>query len=975
MTKKRIRSFTNAQKDNWKKRKKIINGTFAPSEERQHLPTSSSSSSTLTTITPTTTIIQQSSPHTPSSVPLSLPSSLMEEEMIYFSRVTKKKDENLEALVKNNNFSSLSSSERIDFAKSEAPILFKTILELTVSPNLRRRINSNKRSIEEIDSLIYDDVADFTSVKLAFSRFFMETDLLETSLDQVSLLLEQIWQDIYQEKENLDAQVCRKQLFTANLCNFILTERMNGSLATSTTVENGLNLSLNGTSRSGLNFLSKNSLAVSPSSIHRLEILIMEQKINTIQQNIKNDIQCHGLYLIIQDNYNPLRFATRMSVGKKFTNITVSETIIAKKLELSKIFPYSPSCSTSPTSSSSSAFSDLSLSVSSALDISCYSPLNSQTLLQRGIDLPPELKDVIDPNYRNQSLNNWITLPSVNAKSSRIDDFAREMLSPVYNGIFNLSNRELLTSPDIEFIPILLKLSIHNSELRNLVITCSFWHLRKHLLENLFCDPVYSLIFFLPVIFDFFRFRENRIKEDVKERIEKLKKFVSEVKDSIQSNETQSNNPLTNSNQSNVSSNITNNSEKQQQYKKIERLMADFYHNHNDQILDLLSEINDDEEGIITGEICTLFTADEIKEICKIIKDYCDLGGRSEILSYKQLQQSKINYSRLQNIVNYVGCAWKECKEEIKAEFVSETTDFSLAFILWDFLENGLEKIAIYPFQEIILNGKGQSLLSEFKNMLGLLLHYGRFKVFNGYFPVFLNLQRYCEERKDLMEIILLNITSTNDEMVELQNAAISKSLPTNQYPTFPEIRKASILSSVKTDLKKETCKFDSYKQSSVPGFGTGEVRVEELKPTTKSGKKTSSALAVFLKNLFQFYADNSHPINNNNSHSEIIPIFTIKDMVDNGFKRSMSTFEAFLKTIKKYNPATNSLSDANNEIDLYLLFLQSRKITKEILSTVLDNEFGANLPKKILIEKVMEKFPSLPSFKEHVKATMMQIS
>jgi magnesium-transporting ATPase (P-type) len=79
MTKKRIRSFTNAQKDNWKKRKKIINGTFAPSEERQHLPTSSSS--TLTTITPTT---QQSSPHTTSSVPLSLPSSLMEEEMIHF---------------------------------------------------------------------------------------------------------------------------------------------------------------------------------------------------------------------------------------------------------------------------------------------------------------------------------------------------------------------------------------------------------------------------------------------------------------------------------------------------------------------------------------------------------------------------------------------------------------------------------------------------------------------------------------------------------------------------------------------------------------------------------------------------------------------------------------------------------------------------------------------------------------------------
>jgi hypothetical protein len=43
-----------------------------------------------------------------SSIPSSF-SSLMEEEMIHFSRITKKKDENLEALVKNHNFSSLSS--------------------------------------------------------------------------------------------------------------------------------------------------------------------------------------------------------------------------------------------------------------------------------------------------------------------------------------------------------------------------------------------------------------------------------------------------------------------------------------------------------------------------------------------------------------------------------------------------------------------------------------------------------------------------------------------------------------------------------------------------------------------------------------------------------------------------------------------------------------------------------------------------
>jgi hypothetical protein len=67
---------------------------------------------------------------------------------------------------------------------------------------------------------------------------------------------------------------------------------MNGTLATSTTVENGLNLSLNGTSRSGLNFSSQNSFTVSPTSVRRLENYIVEQKINSILQKIRHDILC-----------------------------------------------------------------------------------------------------------------------------------------------------------------------------------------------------------------------------------------------------------------------------------------------------------------------------------------------------------------------------------------------------------------------------------------------------------------------------------------------------------------------------------------------------------------------------------------------------------------------------------------------------------------------------------------------------------
>jgi hypothetical protein len=210
-----------------------------------------------TTITATTTSELTSSV----SLSASASASIMEDEMRHFARVTKKKDENLKAIILSDNYHYLSASERINFAKSEVPQLFNMILKLSFSPNLRNRIKCNKRKIDEVDSIINHPIIDplTLSSRRLFNKEVEEDDLGNYSPEHLSLLVEDTWNEVFLEKLSLDSQIKTKELFASNICNIILAERMNGTLATSTTVENGLNLSLNGTSRSGLNFSSQNS--------------------------------------------------------------------------------------------------------------------------------------------------------------------------------------------------------------------------------------------------------------------------------------------------------------------------------------------------------------------------------------------------------------------------------------------------------------------------------------------------------------------------------------------------------------------------------------------------------------------------------------------------------------------------------------------------------------------------------------------
>ncbi len=79
-------------------------------------------------------------------------------------------------------------------------------------------------------------------------------------------------------------------------------------------------------------------------------------------------------------------------------------------------------------------------------------------MLRQGIFIPNEIMNTLDDSFLNQSISDWHTLPSVPGKSSLITNFKSLILNDIYLNLFDLSIREVITSPDVEYIPILMKL-------------------------------------------------------------------------------------------------------------------------------------------------------------------------------------------------------------------------------------------------------------------------------------------------------------------------------------------------------------------------------------------------------------------------------------------------------------------------------------------------------------------------------------
>jgi hypothetical protein len=90
--------------------------------------------------------------------------------------------------------------------------------------------------------------------------------------------------------------------------------------------------------------------------------------------------------------------------------------------------------------------------------------------------------------------------PSINAKSSSERDIKDIIVTGFLKGICNIGNEEVAVVVAPEIILLLGKIAHLDPEgTRNLIMMPPIFHMRKHLIKNLFCDPVNLLLIVLPL--------------------------------------------------------------------------------------------------------------------------------------------------------------------------------------------------------------------------------------------------------------------------------------------------------------------------------------------------------------------------------------------------------------------------------------------------------------------------------------------
>jgi hypothetical protein len=105
-----------------------------------------------------------------------------------------------------------------------------------------------------------------------------------------------------------------------------------------------------------------------------------------------------------------------------------------------------------------------------------------------------------DNRFDQQSLFTFDPYPSVSAKSSSERDMKDITVTGYLKTICNMENGEVAVVVDPEIILLLGKIAHLDPEgTKKLVMMPPIFHMRKHLIENLFCDPVNLLLIVLPL--------------------------------------------------------------------------------------------------------------------------------------------------------------------------------------------------------------------------------------------------------------------------------------------------------------------------------------------------------------------------------------------------------------------------------------------------------------------------------------------
>jgi hypothetical protein len=304
-------------------------------------------------------------------------------------------------------------------------------------------------------------------------------------------------------------------------------------------------------------------------------------------------------------------------------------------------------------------------------------------------------------------------------------------------------------------------------------------------------------------------------------------------------------------------------------------------------------------------------------DVLPMVQKFCAMGLRRLGLPIALLKARKINYARLQYILNGIELAWATVSQDARfteGEGGGKSWACKSACSFLDTLQN----VATTPFRDVILKGSGVALIESLPAQLNLMAAYNRKTVVKSHY-VMLGIYTYFEEdRPDLMYLYLYHCTKSNDYFIEKCNSLIHATLPKGNQITVERLTSGSIMAAIKH--------FEKTHWFGVKTLGAtieAEVKAEERRHETRPKPETKAGNVEWLREHLQLLDTLclGIPIRvEGASESEIPPAefqddYSIKDLMTNfGSKQALVMTEKYERLMAKLADKDGTGGDDDEE-------------------------------------------------------------
>lgn len=625
------------------------------------------------------------------------------------------------------------------------------------------------------------------------------------------------------------------------LCEIIAGQHAYGSCVTPALVSNGMLNLVTGQSQTGMDIQSQKSTAIcrtSSKDLLRLRLKYHQEKvIANIKENDKNPelLNIHNM-----DNYVTMQWQKFKNVSKTFTNSCPTISILVNSQK------YDPSKRPRDGGESPCRLLEKEKMI---------------TLLLGGLTIPPELQDIVDPNHGYQGLRDWAPVKNLSAKSSSISDCDTEVVKGYLEEIADMKNKPQGLVVDTEFILLFYQLANRQPErLKNCVMFAAIFHIRMHLIQNVFTDPVNMIMIFIPYMYSCLNLQRTSWKKTAQDLLNKMELCVAsgqaskktkrqrvvhipednddqDMSSSNSNTGTTTGTPLSRKHSSESTvfdwSNTSNLSSKDSYVQRAKDYLNDVYllgdNDDDDQ------DANEEEPIPIIGENGgttpldinphseaneklfdlsdlniqqnNLFNEEEWAKATITCHKFIELGYRDiqELFSYKDKKGRCIRYARMLNAVQWLVHCYSivlEDKDFLKSlDDKTDPDNPSWALMVHnDVISSQLKDMCIVPFSDIVLKGRGHNMISKMSVFCNYLSSCSRDKVCRSLFCLINTYDVMLTTRPDLGAFMIENITKFQDNNIENHNASTCALLPTNTPHTVELIGEAAL----KTQVKRE---------------------------------------------------------------------------------------------------------------------------------------------------------------------------